>query len=122
MSYWSRTLQDRLAPDAPHSPEERVRTVPVARRLIAAHPPGTRSKADIDRQIREEHDAWGNGCVCLDASCLVYPIEAASPRPDGPLRGSRRVVPWYPRDVNHPGLDAYKIVLYRQDDGSWVAE
>ena len=24
--------------------------------------------------------------------------------------------------MNHPGLDAYKIVLYRQDDGSWVAE
>ncbi|HAM58681.1 MAG TPA: type II toxin-antitoxin system HicB family antitoxin [Candidatus Rokubacteria bacterium] len=25
--------------------------------------------------------------------------------------------------MNHgTGLDAYKIVLYRQDDGSWVAE
>ena len=24
--------------------------------------------------------------------------------------------------MNRPGLDAYKIVLYRQDDGSWVAE
>lgn len=24
--------------------------------------------------------------------------------------------------MSHPGLDAYKIVLYRQDDGSWVAE
>ena len=30
--------------------------------------------------------------------------------------------PWYSLDVNRPGLDAYKIVLYRQDDGSWVAE
>ena len=28
--------------------------------LIAAPPPGTRSKSDIDRQIREERDAWGN--------------------------------------------------------------
>ena len=28
----------------------------------------------------------------------------------------------YSQDVNHPSLDAYKIVLYRQDDGSWVAE
>lgn len=28
--------------------------------LIAAQPPGTRSKSDIDRQIREERDAWGN--------------------------------------------------------------
>jgi predicted RNase H-like HicB family nuclease len=24
--------------------------------------------------------------------------------------------------VSHPGLDTYKIVLYRQDDGSSVAE
>ena len=24
--------------------------------------------------------------------------------------------------MSHPGLDAYKIVLYRQDNGSWVAE
>lgn len=24
--------------------------------------------------------------------------------------------------MNHRGLDTYKIVLYRQDDGSWVAE
>ncbi|HSF06013.1 MAG TPA: type II toxin-antitoxin system HicB family antitoxin [Methylomirabilota bacterium] len=24
--------------------------------------------------------------------------------------------------MSHPGLDTYKIVLYRQDDGSWVAE
>ena len=31
-------------------------------------------------------------------------------------------MPWYSLDVNRPGLDAYKIVLYRQDDGSWVAE
>ena len=28
----------------------------------------------------------------------------------------------YPLDVSHPGLGAYKIVLYRQEDGSWVAE
>ncbi len=28
--------------------------------LIVAQPPGTRSKVDIDRQIREERDAWGN--------------------------------------------------------------
>lgn len=29
----------------------------------------------------------------------------------------------YTRPVSKPrGLDAYKIVLYRQDDGSWVAE
>ena len=32
------------------------------------------------------------------------------------------MLPWYPRDVSHPGLDTYKIVLYRQEDGSWVAE
>jgi predicted RNase H-like HicB family nuclease len=31
-------------------------------------------------------------------------------------------VPWYSLDVNRPGLNAYKIVLYRQGDGSWVAE
>ena len=24
--------------------------------------------------------------------------------------------------MSHPSLDAYKIVLYRQDDASWVAE
>jgi predicted RNase H-like HicB family nuclease len=24
--------------------------------------------------------------------------------------------------VSHRSLDSYKIVLYRQDDGSWVAE
>lgn len=24
--------------------------------------------------------------------------------------------------MSHPGLGAYKIVLYRQEDGSWVAE
>ena len=24
--------------------------------------------------------------------------------------------------MSRPNLDAYKIVLYRQDDGSWVAE
>ncbi len=29
---------------------------------------------------------------------------------------------WYSLDMSYPGLDAYKIVLYRQDDGSWVAE
>lgn len=29
---------------------------------------------------------------------------------------------WYPPHVSRSGLDAYKIVLYRQDDGSWVAE
>ena len=29
---------------------------------------------------------------------------------------------WYSLDMSHRGLDAYKIVLYRQDDGSWVAE
>jgi predicted RNase H-like HicB family nuclease len=29
---------------------------------------------------------------------------------------------WYSQHVSHPGLDAYKIVLYRQEDGSWVAE
>ena len=28
---------------------------------ITSQPPGTRSKADIDGQIREERDAWGNG-------------------------------------------------------------
>ena len=24
--------------------------------------------------------------------------------------------------MSQPGLDAYKIVIYRQDDGAWVAE
>jgi hypothetical protein len=28
--------------------------------LIAKHPPGTRSKDDIDRQVRERRDAWGD--------------------------------------------------------------
>ena len=28
--------------------------------LIAHQQPGTRSKDDIDRQIREERDAWGD--------------------------------------------------------------
>jgi predicted RNase H-like HicB family nuclease len=44
---------------------------------------------------------------------------AAIPRPAGSARDE---APWYSQDVNHPGLDAYKIVLYRQEDGSWVAE
>src|SRR5262245_20635413 len=34
----------------------------------------------------------------------------------------RDAMPWYSQDVNQRALDAYKIVLYRQDDGSWVAE
>lgn len=29
---------------------------------------------------------------------------------------------WYSLHVTLKSLDAYKIVLYRQDDGSWVAE
>jgi len=29
--------------------------------LIAASSPGTRSKADIDRQIAEERGSWGDG-------------------------------------------------------------
>jgi predicted RNase H-like HicB family nuclease len=29
---------------------------------------------------------------------------------------------WYSLDMSRPTLDAYKIVLYRQVDGSWVAE
>ncbi|MGH7322594.1 MAG: type II toxin-antitoxin system HicB family antitoxin [Candidatus Rokuibacteriota bacterium] len=29
---------------------------------------------------------------------------------------------WYSLDVSSRGLEAYKIVLYRQYDGSWVAE
>lgn len=29
--------------------------------LIAAFSPGTRSKADIDRQIAEERGSWGDG-------------------------------------------------------------
>jgi predicted RNase H-like HicB family nuclease len=37
----------------------------------------------------------------------------------GRARGAAR---WYSQNVTHRGLDAYKIVLYRQDDGSWVAE
>ena len=28
--------------------------------FIAQLPPGTRSKADIDRQIREERESWGD--------------------------------------------------------------
>jgi hypothetical protein len=28
--------------------------------VIAALPPGTRTKEDIDRQIREERDSWGD--------------------------------------------------------------
>ena len=29
---------------------------------------------------------------------------------------------WYPLAMTPGSLDAYKIVLYRQEDGSWVAE
>lgn len=29
---------------------------------------------------------------------------------------------WYSFSVSHASLDAYKIVLYCQEDGSWVAE
>ena len=36
--------------------------------------------------------------------------------------GSRGAPTWYSLDMSRSGLDAYKIVLYRQDDGSWVAE
>jgi predicted RNase H-like HicB family nuclease len=39
-----------------------------------------------------------------------------------PAGNAQDAMPWYSRDVNQPGLDAYKIVLYRQEDGSWVAE
>jgi hypothetical protein len=28
--------------------------------FIASLPPGSRSKADIDRQVREERDSWGD--------------------------------------------------------------
>ena len=50
--------------------------------------------------------------------------EAAAVRPgnSSTCRKRTRRGRWYSQDVNHPGLDAYKIVLYRQDDGSWVAE
>ena len=34
----------------------------------------------------------------------------------------RETGPCYALQVSHAALDAYKIVLYRQDDGSWVAE
>jgi len=45
-----------------------VRSVPAAQLqprqdifdFIASLPPGTRSKEDIDRQIQEERDAWGD--------------------------------------------------------------
>ena len=33
-----------------------------------------------------------------------------------------RWCPWYSLDLSRQSLDAYKIVLYRQDHGSWVAE
>ena len=49
----------------------------------------------------------------------VPPSGRAIPRPVG---SARDAAPWYPPDVNQPGLDAYKIVLYRQDDAAWVAE
>lgn len=50
------------------------------------------------------------------------PLDAAVPRLAEGARGPRSAVPWYSLHVTRPGLDAYKIVLYRQDDGSWVAE
>ena len=42
-----------------------IRALPKGRRedvfdLIANLTPGTRSKADIDRQIKEERDSWGD--------------------------------------------------------------
>jgi len=52
-----------------HGPVEVVvRPLPSARsdggrhflQLIAVLPPGTRTKEDIDRQIRQERDAWGD--------------------------------------------------------------
>ena len=46
----------------------------------------------------------------------------AIPPPVGSAGGSRGAATWYPVHVSRAGLDAYKIVLYRQDDGSWVAE
>lgn len=39
----------------------------------------------------------------------------------GPGTEARRS-PWYARHVTRRTLDDYKIVLYRQDDGAWVAE
>src|SRR5262245_39254855 len=48
-------------------------------------------------------------------SCRSDTLACVPPRPAG--RGA-----WYSLDVSLPSLDAYKIVLYRQDDGSWVAE
>ena len=52
----------------------------------------------------------------------ALPLEAAIPRAGESAPGPRGAGPWYSLDVKRSGLDAYKIVLYHQYDGSWVAE
>ena len=42
---------------------------------VRALPPGTRSKDDIDRQVREERDSWSLMRVYLDANPIIYSIE-----------------------------------------------
>jgi predicted RNase H-like HicB family nuclease len=38
------------------------------------------------------------------------------------LTAGRGSMTWYSLSVSRSSLNTYKIVLYRQDDGSWVAE
>lgn len=40
---------------------ERPKTVQSLLEFLKTLPPGTRSKDDIDRQIAEERDSWGDG-------------------------------------------------------------
>jgi hypothetical protein len=49
----------RVATPEQATPEQRGMVDVFA--LIAASSPGTRSKADIDRQIAEERGSWGDG-------------------------------------------------------------
>ena len=44
--------------------------------VIAALPPGSRSKQDIDRQLRDERASWtGVADAYVDACCLIYLVE-----------------------------------------------
>ena len=91
----------------------------------------------IGRRSRTRHGQFT--VVACETHQQLQGVDAAPHSPNTRFRGrpaqasrgdaSRRkrsrsggAGPWYSLDVNRPGLDAYKIVLYRQDDGSWVAE
>ncbi|MGH7264564.1 MAG: type II toxin-antitoxin system HicB family antitoxin, partial [Candidatus Rokuibacteriota bacterium] len=64
----------------------------------------------------------GMGSRYVAAPIVSRPLPGDRYREEVSARGPEVPCPWHSFHVSRPGLDAYKIVLYRQDDGSWVAE